>query len=357
MSATEAPHPQGCGNISKDYYFLCDTKAYWGIILEALAAAGALVTIILILALFSLICKAQDNTKRSLIPIHFLFLSGTLGIFGLTFAFIIRLNEQTGPTRFFLFGVLFALCFSCLLAHALDLVKLVRGKCPFSTLALLIMVFGLTLVQVIIAVQYVAVNIKALQNLDQVMDEERRRDFVLILIYVLFLMLLLCVVSLFVFCGSYKRWKRHGAHLLLTALFSIGIWVAWITLLIHGVSDLGHPSKWNDPLLGVVLIVSGWVFLMLYSIPELCVLTAPRKPGDYPPENNPCQPKAMKKTYGIENQGYAQEDNNQEENTDSYVPYSTHFQLKNLEPQQEFSIPRPKARTSPYHEYSGGIKK
>ncbi|XP_026550321.1 retinoic acid-induced protein 3-like [Notechis scutatus] len=343
--------PPGCGNIQDDYYLLCNTKAYWGIILEALAAAGATVTIILILVLFFLISKAQDNAKRSLIPIQFLFLLGTLGIFGLTFAFIIKLNEQTGPTRFFLFGVLFALCFSCLLAHALDLIKLVRGRRPFSALALLIMVLGLTVVQVIIAVQYVAVNIKALKALRGVMDDERRRDFILILIYVFFLMFLLCIVSMFVFCGSYKRWKRHGIHLFFTALFSIGIWVAWIATLMYNTSALGLA---DDLLIGMALIVNGWIFLFLYAIPEFCVLTAPRKPGDYPLENNTCQPKGMKKTYGIENQGYAQEDNTQEENTDSYVPYSTHFQLKNLEPQQEFSIPRPKTRTSPYQGYSGG---
>ncbi|KAL7982481.1 hypothetical protein Chor_010079 [Crotalus horridus] len=357
MTTTEPP--QGCGNIHNDYYFLCDTNAYWGIILEALAAAGAIATIILILVLLCFISKVQDNAKRSLIPIQFLFLLGTLGIFGLTFAFIIRLNEQTAPTRFFLFGVLFALCFSCLLAHALDLVRLVRGRRPFSALGLLIMVFGLTIVQAIIVIQYVVVNITALKKLHNVMDPESQRDFVLILIYVFFLMFLLCVVSMFVFCGSYKRWKRHGFYLLLTALVSIAIWVAWIAILMHGISDLGEPSEWNDPLIGVTLIVNGWAFLLLYAIPELCVLTAPRKPGDYPQENNTCQPKGMKKTYGVENQGYAQEDNTQEENTGSYVPYSTHFQLKNLEPQQEFTIPRPKTRPSPYQGYSGGkdIKK
>ncbi|XP_032077842.1 retinoic acid-induced protein 3-like [Thamnophis elegans] len=352
MSSSEPP--QGCGNISSDYYFLCNTNVYWGIILEALAVAGVFVTIILILVLFSLICKTQDNAKRSLIPIQFLFLLGTLGIFGLTFGFIIRLNEHTGPTRFFLFGVLFALCFSCLLAHALDLTRLVRGRQPFTGLGLLIMVLGLTVVQVIIAVQYVVVNIKALKALHDEMGDHGRRDFILILIYVLFLIFLLFIVSMFVFCGSYKRWKRHGIHLFFTALFSIGIWVAWIAILMHGISDLGKPSEWNDPLLAVALIANGWVFLILYTIPELCVLTAPRKPGDYPLETNTCQPKGLKKTYGIENQGYAQEDNRQEENSDSYVPYSTHFQLKDLEPQHEFSIPRPKARPSPYEEYSGG---
>ena len=73
---------------------------------------------------------------------HSVFLLGVLGIFGLTFAFIITLNGGTGPTRFFLFGVLFALCFSCLLVHAFNLTKLVRGRQPLSMLVMLGLALG-----------------------------------------------------------------------------------------------------------------------------------------------------------------------------------------------------------------------
>ncbi|XP_066467106.1 retinoic acid-induced protein 3-like [Tiliqua scincoides] len=350
-----ASPPSGCGNIGSDYYLLCDTDKDWGIILESLATAGAVVSIILIFVLLFLICKTQDNTKRSLIPVQFLFLLGTLGIFGLTFAFIIRLNENTAPTRYFLFGVLFALCFACLLAHAFDLIKLVRGKTRLSALVLLVIAISLTIVQIIIAIQYVAINISALRSLKQnEMDEERRSDFLLLLIYVLFLMALLFVVSMFVFCGSYKRWKRHGAHIFVTILFSIAIWVAWITVLLRGKPDSVKRSDWDDPVISIALVVNGWVFLIMYVVPELCFLTSPRRPGDYPPENNFCQPKVLKKTSGVENQAYAQEVNAQDNGDHSYVPYTTHFQLETLESRQDFSIPRPKTRPSPYQEYSGG---
>ncbi|XP_042322429.1 retinoic acid-induced protein 3-like [Sceloporus undulatus] len=354
--ATSGP-PRGCGNISSDYYFLCNTEADWGIVVESLATAGIVITIILLLVLLFLICKVQDNTKRSLVPIQFLYLLGTLGIFGLTFAFIIRLNERTAPTRFFLFGVLFALCFACLLAHAFDLIKLVRGRSPFSGWVLLVITISLTIVQIIIAIQYVAINIEALKKLEEnhSMDEKRREDFILLLIYVLFLMALLFVVSMFVFCGSYKRWKRHGVHIFLTILVSIGIWVAWISMLMRGNPDLKKRPEWDDPVISIALLANGWVFLIFYAVPELCFLTDPQKPGDYPPENNFCQPKVMKKAYGVENRAYAQEDNIQAENRDRpYAPYTTHFQLENLESQQDFSIPRPKTRTSPYQGYSGG---
>ncbi|XP_008108988.2 retinoic acid-induced protein 3 [Anolis carolinensis] len=349
--------PAGCGDINSDYYLLCNTNEDWGIVVESLAAAGIVTTVILLLVLLFSICKVQDSTKRSLIPTQFLFLLGTLGIFGLIFAFIIKLNETTAPTRFFLFGVLFALCFACLLAHAFDLIKLVRGRKPFAGWALLVITISLTTVQLIIAIQYVAINIQALRDLNEKkeLDEQRRKDFVLLIIYVLFLMALLLIVSMFVFCGSYKRWKRHGVHIFLTALVSTCIWVVWISMLMKGNLELKKRPEWDDPVISIALLVNGWVFLILYAIPELCFLTDPEKPGDYPPENNFCQPKHMKKTYGVENQAYAQEDNTQDGNRNQpYVPYSTHFQLENLEPQQDFSIPRPKARPSPYQGYSGG---
>ncbi|XP_062990733.1 retinoic acid-induced protein 3-like [Elgaria multicarinata webbii] len=350
-----ATHPRGCGNIDSDYYFLCNMDADWGIVLESLATAGVIVTAILMLVLLFLISKVQDNVKRSLIPVQFFFLLGTLGIFGLTFAFIIKLNDTTAPTRFFLFGVLFALCFACLLAHAFDLVRLVRGRRPLKGWLMLVIAISLTFVQVIIAVQYVAINRNEITGLTggSGMDGKLRQDFVLLLIYVLFLMALLFVVSMFVFSGSYKSWKRHGVHIWLTALLSICIWVVWISMLMRGNEALDKKPEWDDPVISIALVVNGWVFLVLYAVPELCFITVPSKPGDYPVENHLCQPKVMKKTFGVENQAYAQEDNIQDE-IKGHVPYSTHFQLKNLEPQQDFSIPRPQTRPSPYQGYSGG---
>nr|XP_056703268.1 retinoic acid-induced protein 3 [Euleptes europaea] len=348
---TTAAPPRGCGNISSDYYLLCDTVKDWGIALESLAAAGILTTIILILVLFCLIGKVQDNSKRNLIPVQFFFLLGTLGIFGLTFAFIIKLNERIAPTRFFLFGVLFALCFSCLLVHAFNLLKLVRGRPPSSAPMLLVITFSLTLVQIIIAIQYVAINRETLRAQKDIMEPQTHDDFVLLLIYVLFLMALLFVACMFVFCGPYRKWKRHGAHICITILFSIGIWVAWITLLTRPNRD----TSWDDPVMCVALVANGCVFLIMYVLPEFCFLTVPQNPGDYPPENNFCQPKHMKRNYGVENQAFAQEDQTQGETGDrTYIPYSTHFQLETLESQQDFSIPRPKTRSSPYQEYAGG---
>ncbi|KFV68809.1 Retinoic acid-induced protein 3 [Dryobates pubescens] len=352
---TTSPPPQGCSNIGDDYYLLCDVQKAWGIVLESLAAAGVLITIFLICSLFFLICKVQDNSKRHMISVYFFFLLGTLGIFGLTFAFIIKLTDTTRPTRFFLFGVIFALCFACLLTHACNLSKLVRGRKPFSWLVLLLLIFSFLLVQVVINIEYlVTMLVNQRHTFLNMPREDTNKDFVMLLIYVLFLMALTFLVSMFTFCGPYKSWKRHGAHIFVTVLFSIAIWVVWITMLTKGNTVVGKPD-WDDPVVAIALVSNGWIFLIMYIIPEICFLTAPLRLEDYPPENNFCQPKLIKQTTGVDNRAYTQDEIVQGGTGNlSYSPYSSHFQMKTIDPQNDFSIPRPKARTSPYHDYTGG---
>lgn len=348
--------PPGCHRKGLDatYFRLCDTSAVWGIVLEALAALGAVTTVAFILSLLVLVCKVQDSTKRKLLPTQFLFLLGVLGIFGLTFAFIIHLDLKTGPTRFFLFGVLFALCFSCLLAHALTLTRLVHGRKPLSLLVTLALAVGLSLVQDVIAVEYVVLTMNRTNTaiFAELPSERRNQDFVMLLIYVLFLMALTFLTASFTFRGAFSGWKRHGAHIYLATLLSIAIWVTWITLLLH------HPfdDKWDDTILSVTLVANGWVFLLAYVIPEFCRLTKQQNPMDYPVEDAFCKPQHMKQSYGVENRAYAQEEITQglEEMGDSlYAPYSTHFQLQPQSTQKDFSIPRAQMQTSPYNNYEG----
>ncbi|XP_057558867.1 retinoic acid-induced protein 3 isoform X2 [Hippopotamus amphibius kiboko] len=347
--------PGGCrSGLDPRYYMLCDKKAAWGIVLEALAAVGAVTSVAFVIALLVLICKVQDSNRRKMLPTQFLFLLGVLGIFGLTFAFIIKLDGGTGPTRFFLFGILFALCFSCLLVHAFNLTKLVRGRQPLSMLAMLGLALGFSLVQDIIALEYVVLTMNRtnVNIFSELPPPRRNEDFVMLLIYVLFLMALTFLMASFTFRGSFTGWKRHGAHIYLTTLLSIAIWVAWITLLM--VPTPG--TQWDDTILGSALVANGWVFLLAYIAPELQLLTRQRNPMDYPVEDAFCKPQLMKQSYGVENRAYSQEGVTQgtEETGDTlYAPYSTHFQMQNRNSQKDFSIPRAQTRVSPYSDYEG----
>ncbi|KAH0517764.1 Retinoic acid-induced protein 3 [Microtus ochrogaster] len=347
--------PGGCrSDLESRYHRLCDLAEGWGIALETLAAVGAVATVAFMFALLILISKVQDSNRRKMLPTQFLFLLGVLGVFGLTFAFIIKLDWATGPTRFFLFGVLFAICFSCLLAHTFNLNKLVRGRKPLSWLVILSLALGFSLVQDVIAVEYLVLTMNRTNTdiFSELPASRRNEDFVMLLIYVLFLMALTFFSSLFVFCGSFRGWKRHGAHICCTSFLSIAVWVAWIVLLL--IPDIG--SEWDDTILCTALVANGWVFLAFYVFPEFLRLPRQQSPTDYPVEDAFCKPQLMKQSYGVENRAYSQEEITQglEETGDTlYAPYSTHFQLQDRTPNKEFSIPRAHAPTSPYNNYEG----
>ncbi|KAM5263326.1 retinoic acid-induced protein 3 [Ctenodactylus gundi] len=347
--------PSGCrSNLASRYYRLCDLEESWGIVLETLAAVGAVISVGLLIVLLGIIWKVQDYSRRKVLPTQFLFLLGVLGVFGLTFAFIIKLDGGTGPTRFFLFGVLFALCFSCLLAHALHLAKLVRGRRPLSWLVILGLALGFSLVQAVIAVEYLVLTMNRtnVNIFSELPVSRRNEDFVMLLIYVLFLMVLTLLVSFSIFCGSFKGWKRHGTHICLTVVFSLAIWVVWIVLLLISSLD----SQWDDTVLSTALVANGWVFLLFYVLPELRLLTEQQSPLDYPVEDAFCKPQHMKPNYGVENRAYSREESPaglEDTGHVPYAPYSTHFQMQNRTPKKDFSIPRAHAPSSPYNDYEG----
>lgn len=97
------------------------------------------------------------------------------------------------------------------------------------------------------------------------------KDFVMALIYVMTLILAVVVSSLVIMGGKNKQWKREGVCILLASLFSVGIWVAWIVMYVYGNAVHGGP-RWDDPTLAITLVANAWVFLIIYTIPELCCL-------------------------------------------------------------------------------------
>ncbi|XP_063094320.1 retinoic acid-induced protein 3 [Cavia porcellus] len=346
--------PSGCrSDLDPRYHRLCDMEESWGIVLETFAGLGAVTSVAFMFTLLVLISKVQDSNRRRMLPTQFLFLLGVLGVFGLTFAFIIKLDGGTGPTRFFLFGVVFAICFSCLLLHAFNLNKLVRGRESLSWLVTLGLALSLSLVQDVIAIEYtvLTMNRTNVHIFSELSAPRRNEDFVMLLIYVLFLMLLTFCTSSFIFCGSFAGWKRHGLHIFFTMFFSIAVWVAWIALLLVSTLD----SMWDDTILSTALVINGWIFLLFYVIPEFIVIPKQRKPVDYPLEDAFCTPQVMKQSRGMENRAYSQEEVTPgfAETGTQHAPYSTHFQLQDRTPKNDFSIPRAHTKRSPYNNYEG----
>ncbi|MEE6497420.1 hypothetical protein FKM82_002744 [Ascaphus truei] len=276
-SSENSTTSRGCGlDIFPSYVYLCDLDAIWGIVVEAVAGAGVLTTLLLMLILLVRLPFITEKEKKSPLGIHFLFLLGTLGLFGLAFAFIIQEDEAICSTRRFLWGVLFSLCFSCLLAQAWRIRRLVRhGKSP-SGWHLVAIVICLMLVQVIIAIEWIVLTVVREKKLACSYEP---MDFVMALIYVMVLMVIALGLSLFTLCGKFQKWKKNGICLIITTFLSVLIWVAWMTMYLHGNDKLNKIDQWSDPTLAIALITSGWVFLIFHAIIEVhcTILPSPQE--------------------------------------------------------------------------------
>ncbi|XP_048349098.1 LOW QUALITY PROTEIN: G-protein coupled receptor family C group 5 member B [Sphaerodactylus townsendi] len=280
-SSENSSTSRGCGlDLLPQYIYLCDLDAIWGIVVEAVAGAGVLTTFLLMLILLVRFPFIKEKEKKSPLGVHFLFLLGTLGLFGLAFAFIIQEDETICAVRRFLWGVLFAtLCFSCLLTQAWRLRKLVRhGKSP-SGWQLAGVAVCLALVQVIIATEWLILTIVRDGKLACSYEP---MDFAMSSIYVMFLLVVTMGFSFFTVCGKFKKWKKNGVCLIIASFFSVLIWVAWLTMYLFGNKELGRRDQWRDPTLAIALVSSGWIFVIFHAIPEIHCSILPS-----PQENTP----------------------------------------------------------------------
>ncbi|XP_031236890.1 G-protein coupled receptor family C group 5 member D isoform X1 [Mastomys coucha] len=330
---------EDCVKSTEDVYLFCDNEGPWGIVLESLAVIGIVVTILLLLAFLFLMRKVQDCSQWNVLPTQFLFLLAVLGLFGLAFAFIIQLNQQTAPVRYFLFGVLFAICFSCLLAHASNLVKLVRGRVSFCWTTILFIAIGVSLLQTIIAIEYVTLIMTRGLMFEHMTPYQLNVDFVCLLIYVLFLMALTFFVSKATFCGPCENWKQHGRLIFATVLVSIIIWVVWISMLLRGNPQLQRQPHWDDAVICIGLVTNAWVFLLIYIIPELSILYRSCR-QECPPQGNVCQVPVYQRSFRMETQEATRaRDSDGAQEDVALTAYGTPIQLQNVDPSREYLIP------------------
>ncbi|MEQ2165821.1 hypothetical protein GOODEAATRI_021173 [Goodea atripinnis] len=248
--------PQGCGpNLDSLYYNLCDLSAAWGVVLEALAAAGIVFSFVLFISILASLPFINSPNHKTSVALNASFLFCTAGLFCLTFAFIcVRLNilarRNAGPRAWVLWlGAL-----------------------------------GLWLVEVIINTEWLIITVvrNPQPTLNATTEPIRatatpcniaNQDFVMALIYVMALILAVVVASLPIMAGKYAEWKKEGALILVISLISVGIWVAWIVMYVYGNERTGSPT-WDDPTLAIALVANAWVFIIFYTIPQICCLNS-----------------------------------------------------------------------------------
>ncbi|XP_031417169.1 G-protein coupled receptor family C group 5 member C isoform X3 [Clupea harengus] len=275
---TLGSQPQGCGpNVDSLYYNLCDLSAVWGIVLEAFAAAGVVASLVLFIVLLASVPFISDPKRRSSVGLHMCFLVCTLGLFCLTFAFLVGRDFSTCASRRFLFGVLFAGCFSCLLMQDVRLNLLARRDSGPRSWVLCLGALGLWLVEVIINTEWLIITVvryptNATGSSGAIPCNIANQDFTMALIYVMCLLLAAVVAALPALAGRHKQWRKDAGCVFCTGLLSVCIWVAWITMYVYGNGRTGGPM-WDDPTLAIALVANAWVFLLLHTIPEMCSLS------------------------------------------------------------------------------------
>ncbi|KAM4652173.1 G-protein coupled receptor family C group 5 member C-like [Discoglossus pictus] len=264
----------GCGqDLNVIYYGLCNLSVVWGIILEAMAGVGILVTFILAIIFLTLAPSVCKDSRKGCLAINFLFIAGVICLFSLVFAFILAPNYIICSIRKFLFGVLFAMCFACLIAHSVRLNYLALHNHGPSGCFMFLLAVGLFMVEAVINIEWLLIT--DVRNSLKVTDEYgtlcniTNKDFVTSLVYVMFLILASLLIPCQVLYGQYIHWKRHGRYIVLTTCYSIAIWVAWIVMYTYGNKALGYGKAWDDPVLAIALTSNAWVFVLFYIIPEI----------------------------------------------------------------------------------------
>ncbi|XP_072549717.1 G-protein coupled receptor family C group 5 member C-like isoform X2 [Salminus brasiliensis] len=274
MNTSSIP-PIGCSfSIEPHYYTLCDLKAVWGIVVEAFAGAGILTSLVLLVVMVASLPFITNRRRKSLLALQSSFLIFTLGLFGLSFAFIVESDGTACVARRFVFGVLFAGCYACLLMHGLWLALLDHQKRNPQGWLLWLGALGLWLVEVIINTEWMII-IQMPQENAMVLKPNIcniKNDFTMALIYVMVLLVAVVLIAVLSMTHKHKSFRKDALYILLTGILSICIWMVWIVLYIHGNKMLGH-SDWDNATLAIALVSNGWVFLVMYTIPALCALT------------------------------------------------------------------------------------
>ncbi|CAL9693252.1 unnamed protein product [Knipowitschia caucasica] len=342
---SSAGSPKGCGpDVSSVFYNLCDLTTVWGIVVETVAASGMVTSFLLFIALMGCLTFVSDKKRKGMVALQAGILIFTLGLFGLTFAFIVGKYTTTCSARRFLFGVLFSGCFACLVMHGLWLALLERYIKGPRSWTLCLGALGLWLVEVIINTEWLVLTVapRPRDDLPDLSCMITNTDFVMSLIYVMVLLVAVVAMAAPAVRHKHKQWRADGVFILLTGLFTLVIWTAWIIMYLYGNGALGD-SSWDDPTLAVAVVYNAWVFLFCYSIPEIFLLTREDPDREQPPDGELVYParslvydntkevdEAAQNVY-LENKAYSM-DESPESSKSPYAAFNGHLRKNVYQP-------------------------
>ncbi|XP_043540370.1 G-protein coupled receptor family C group 5 member C-like, partial [Chiloscyllium plagiosum] len=275
--------PAGCRRGTNPlYYALCGLKEAWGIVLEALAALGLGAGGLLLLGL--LVAGCRRRVPRARLALRAALGAGALGLFALLFAFAVRPHPANCGARRFLFGALFGLCFASLAAQAGGLAYQARSGRPYSGKAALLAAGLLLLAECLFKTEWLLATTVRGRPLEKEGPGQNpchvaKKDFVASLVYVMALLASALLLSAVGLCCRRRRAKRQAAYILVSSALSVAVWAAWIAAYLAG-DRRGRRWRprapwylrrdaWDDPPLGLALVVNAWVLVLGALVPWL----------------------------------------------------------------------------------------
>ena len=219
----------------------------------------------------------------------FMLLFGVLCIYVSNFAFLLYPDDVVCGIRRLCLGLVYTICFSAMLVKVLntwrigDDLDVSYSPATYERLShpcslLLIAVF-LSLVQVIIAVEWLILDSPDYEWIDYEGKRipwcapardtgdlvEHNVQMIISCIYVMLLMLLTLIFAITTYDSEENH--RESRWILITTLFSIGIWIVW------GIISAEADRKYRDPAIIIANLVNATVILLCIFFRKLVLLS------------------------------------------------------------------------------------
>lgn len=265
----------------------------WAIIVAGFTTVGIIVTLILFFYLL-IAYPIRGGTT----PLGFIFIIGIMGIYGVNFAFFVPASVVTCAARRFCMGVVYAICFACLLVKAVDNWRTgdtnydkKRYKRLSSSLCLVLIAVAIILMQVIIPVEWLllvkpsSVNLLSVNpsaNLYQEHDFSwctpvGSYDSGLALSFIFIIILDLITILFGALAWDSEKNSFESRWIVIACLCTSGCFLVWMV-----VSTLANPV-FRDPAVAIGNFVNATALLIVIPFRKVVLLVmAKRNEKMYP---------------------------------------------------------------------------
>ncbi|XP_062600513.1 uncharacterized protein LOC134262138 [Saccostrea cucullata] len=246
------------------------SKELWTIIVLIIGIGGAFAALCFVIYVFHKVCAGLLSKRY--VGLGILLLFSIIFLFLSVLPFVFTPSEIVCSTRFFIPGFAYTLSFATVMAKIMSLrsYKLIGLGGELSNVNQFLTVLFITGVQIAVGVHFWYIEENKLGFLRTRLDEENqpeyacvfdRTEFVKYLVFVMFLIVLCAIYSIFV----RKETKNMGEakFIMVYSWLCIPIWVAWVVTLIV------LPRNWAEVIVCIGILTCATLMTLIVFLPKL----------------------------------------------------------------------------------------